>query len=371
VGPPGVVDPAGASVRRGPPGGAGASGPDGPRGFDGPVRESCRSGSVLICPPYPVARTAKPPARLLIMARPKVPVVAVVGATASGKTELSLDLAQRLGGEVVNTDAMQVYRGMDVGTAKLPAAERRGIPHHLLDLLDVTEPATVAEFQAMARSVVDDCRERGVTPVLVGGSALYTRAVLDRFDFPGTDPKLRAELEQELADLGVEALHGRLRDLDPAAAARIEPRNGRRVVRALEVVALTGRPFTASLPEQRYVYDRVVQVGVRIPRTALDERIEARVRRMWQDGFVDEVRRLAGHGLREGRTANRALGYQQVLAFLDGELTEQQAFDATVAGTRRFARRQEAWFTKDPRITWVDWDDPGRVDRAVEACTAG
>jgi tRNA dimethylallyltransferase len=304
------------------------------------------------------------------MHRPQVPVVAVVGATASGKTELSLDLAQRLGGEIVNTDALQVYRGMDIGTAKLPEGERRGIPHHLLDRLEVTEPATVAEFQSMARSVVDACRERGVTPVLVGGSALYTRAVLDRFEFPGTDPALRAELERELADLGVEALHERLRGLDPAAAARIEPRNGRRIVRALEVIALTGGPFTASLPEHSYVYDRTVQVGVRIPRPALDERIEARVRQMWRAGFVDEVRRLAGQGLREGRTASRALGYQQVLAHLAGELTEQQAFDATVAGTRRFARRQESWFGKDPRIRWVDWDDPARVDRAVEVCTA-
>lgn len=301
----------------------------------------------------------------------QVPVVAVVGATASGKTGLSLDLAQRLGGEIVNTDAMQVYRGMDIGTAKLPPDERRGIPHHLLDLLEVTEPATVAEFQARARSVVDDCRGRGVTPVLVGGSALYTRAVLDRFEFPGTDPVLRAKLEQELADLGVAALHERLGGLDPAAAARIEPRNGRRIVRALEVIALTGRPFTASLPEQRYVYDRVVQVGLRIPRPVLDERIEARVRRMWEAGFVDEVRRLAGQGLREGRTANRALGYRQVLAHLDGDLTEQQAYDATVAGTRRFARRQESWFLHDARVSWVDWDDPARVDRAVEACTAG
>jgi tRNA dimethylallyltransferase len=297
-----------------------------------------------------------------------VPVVAVVGATASGKTELSLDLAERLGGEIVNTDAMQVYRGMDIGTAKLPPDQRRGIPHHLLDLLDVTEPATVAQFQALARSVVDGCRARGVVPVLVGGSALYTRAVLDRFEFPGTDPGLRERLEAELAVVGVDALHQRLRALDPVAAARIEPRNGRRIVRALEVISLTGRPFTASLPEQRYVYPRAVQIGVSIPRPDLDQRIEARVRAMWQAGLVEEVRGLAARGLREGRTANRALGYQQVLAHLDGRLTEQEAYDATVAATRRFARRQEAWFSKDSRIRWVDWDDPGRVDQAM-ACT--
>jgi tRNA dimethylallyltransferase len=293
-------------------------------------------------------------------------VVAVVGPTAAGKTELSLDLAERLGGEVVNTDAMQVYRGMDIGTAKLPPAERRGIPHHLLDLLDVTQTATVAEFQAMARAVIDDCRSRGVVPVLVGGSALYTRAVLDRFEFPGTDPALRDSIEADLAEHGPHALHERLRALDPETAAKVPPSNTRRVVRALEVIHLTGRPFTASLPELRYAHDGVVQVGVRIPRPVLDDRIDQRVRRMWDAGLVDEVRRLAAHGLREGRTANRALGYRQVLAHLDGDLTETEAFEQTVTGTRRFARRQDAWFGKDPRVTWVDWDDPHRVERAAE-----
>jgi tRNA dimethylallyltransferase len=294
-----------------------------------------------------------------------------VGSTAAGKTDLSLDLAERLGGEIVNTDAMQVYRGMDIGTAKLAPPRRRGIPHHLLDLLDVREPASVAEFQGLARAVVEDCRDRGVTPVLVGGSALYTRAVLDRFEFPGTDPELRAVLEAELAATGADAMHARLADVDPVAAARIQSGNSRRVVRALEVVALTGRPFTASLPERAYVFDPTVQVGVRMPRALLDDRIRRRVQEMWAHGLVAEVRRLAGLGLREGRTASRALGYQQVLAFLDGDLTEQEAFEATVAGTRRFARRQEAWFGKDPRVIWVEWDDPDRVARAVEACTAG
>jgi tRNA dimethylallyltransferase len=299
------------------------------------------------------------------------PVVAVVGPTAAGKSDLSLDLAERVGGEIVNTDAMQVYRGMDIGTAKLPPDERRGIPHHLLDLLEVTDPATVAEFQSRARAVVDDCRARRVTPVLVGGSALYTRAVLDRFEFPGTDDAVRRRLEDELAQVGPAALHERLRGLDPEAAAKVLPGNSRRVVRALEVIELTGRPFTASLPERRYFYDGTVQVGVRIPRPVLAERIELRVRRMWDDGLVDEVRRLVARGLRDGRTASRALGYRQVLAFLAGESTEAEAFDATVVGTRRFARRQDAWFRGDPRIAWVDWDDPDRVDRAVEVCRAG
>jgi tRNA dimethylallyltransferase len=303
--------------------------------------------------------------------RDRPPLVAVVGPTAAGKTALSLALAERLGGEVVNTDAMQVYRGMDIGTAKLPLEERRGIPHHLLDLLEVTETASVAAFQAMARTVVEDCRDRGVTPVLVGGSALYTRAVLDRFEFPGTDPALRASLEAELAEAGGGVLHDRLARVDPEAAAKIEPANSRRVVRALEVVALTGRPFTASLPAPTYHDPRTVQVGVRIPRPVLDERIEARVRAMWDAGLVEEVRRLVGAGLRAGRTAHRALGYQQVLGFLDGDLTEQEALERTVVATRRFARRQGAWFDKDPRVRWVDWDDPQQVARAVEAVQAG
>ncbi|MDX6233362.1 MAG: tRNA dimethylallyltransferase, partial [Nocardioidaceae bacterium] len=258
-----------------------------------------------------------------VSSRPNtLPVIAVVGATAAGKSDLALDLAERLGGEIVNTDSMQVYRGMDIGTAKLPLVERRGITHHLLDVLDVTEPATVAEFQGWAREIIDDCRDRGVSPVLVGGSALYTRAILDEFEFPGTDPDVRERLEEELAEVGPITLHARLAQVDPAAAQQVLPSNGRRVVRALEVIEITGRPFTASLPEQRYHYDHAVQVGVDIDRETLDARIEQRVAQMWDQGFVDEVRGLADRGLREGRTASRALGYQQILAFLDGELTE-------------------------------------------------
>ncbi len=299
------------------------------------------------------------------------PIVAIVGPTAAGKSDLSLDLAERLGGEVVNTDSMQIYRGMDIGTAKLPQAERRGIGHHLLDMLEVTEPATVAEFQRWAREVIDDCRARAVTPILVGGSALYTRAILDRFEFPGTDPAVRHQLEQELAETGPEALHQRLVAVDADAAAKIIPTNGRRVVRALEVIAITGRPFSATLPDLTYFYDGVHQVGVDIPRPVLDERIALRVDRMWEAGFVDEVRHLADRGLREGRTANRALGYQQVLAYLDGEISEDEAKLLTVNGTRRFARRQDSWFRKDPRITWVDWDDPDRATKTVAAIAGG
>ena len=294
-------------------------------------------------------------------------VVAVVGATASGKTALALDVAEHLGGEIVNTDSMQVYRGMDIGTAKLPQGERRGIPHHLMDVLEVTEPATVAEFQGWAREVIEDCFRRRVTPVLVGGSALYTRAILDRFEFPGTDPGVRARLEDELVTVGAEALHERLAALDPTAAAQVGPSNGRRVVRALEVIEITGRPFSASLPEPIYHYDRAVQIGVDIDRETLDRRIEQRVHDMWAAGFVEEVRTLVGNGLREGRTANRALGYQQVLAHLDGELSEEEAREQTISRTRRFARRQDSWFRKDQRISWVRYDDPERIAKALDA----
>ncbi|QSR32711.1 tRNA (adenosine(37)-N6)-dimethylallyltransferase MiaA [Nocardioides sp. S5] len=295
------------------------------------------------------------------------PIVALVGATASGKTGLSLDLAERLGGEVVNTDAMQVYRGMDVGTAKLPEAERRGIAHHLLDVLDVTEPATVALFQEWARDAVADIRGRGATPVLVGGSALYTRAIVDRFDFPGTDESLRRELEAELERLGGPALHARLAGVDPEAAARIEPDNGRRVVRALEVIALTGRPYSASLPRLEYADPLTVQVGVDIDRPTLDERIARRVEEMFATGFVEEVEALLARGLAEGRTASRAIGYREVMGHLAGDRTLAEAVEQTTTATRRFARRQDSWFRKDPRIVWVAHDDPDRVEKAVGA----
>jgi tRNA dimethylallyltransferase len=298
------------------------------------------------------------------------PIVAVVGATAAGKTGLSLDLAERLDGEIVNTDAMQVYRGMDIGTAKVPPTERRGIPHRLLDLLDVTEPLTVAEFQGWAREAVSDIRARGRTPVLVGGSALYTRAVLDRFEFPGTDPDVRRELEAELARVGAPALHRRLAQVDPEAAAQILPDNGRRIVRALEVVAFTGRPFSATLPGHEYVDPRSIQIGVDIDRATLDPRIEQRVREMFDAGLVGEVRRLLEVGLTRGRTARTAIGYREVTAYLTGEMTLEEAIDATTTATRRFSRRQDSWFRKDPRVVWIAWDDPDRIDRALRKIRA-
>jgi tRNA dimethylallyltransferase len=281
--------------------------------------------------------------------RPHPRVIAVVGPTAAGKSALSLDLADEVGGEVVNADSMQLYRGMDIGTAKLTAGERRGIPHHVLDIWPVTRPASVAEYQAVARAAVDDILARGRVPVLVGGSGLYVRAVLEEFDFPGTDPALRARLESELA--AGAPLYERLRRLDPAAAARILPSNGRRIVRALEVIEMTGAPFTASLPDPKPVYD-AVQIAV--DRPDIDARIETRVDLMWESGLLDEVAALASAGLREGRTASRALGYQQALAQLDGELTEAAARAETTRLTRRFVRRQRSWFRRDPRVTWLD-----------------
>jgi tRNA dimethylallyltransferase len=296
-----------------------------------------------------------------------VPIVAVVGPTAAGKSDLAVALAVALDGEVVNADAMQLYRGMDIGTAKLTVAERRGVPHHLLDVLDVAEPATVAEFQGWARESIGDCRARGRAPIVVGGSALYVRAVLDEFEFPGTDVDVRARLEAELAAIGPAELHRRLGALDPAAAATILPSNGRRIVRALEVIEITGKPFESRLPPHTHAFEHVVQIGLDVPRDVLDARIAERVERMWKAGLIDEVRRLERDGLREGRTSSRALGYRQVLDFLSGACSEQEAFAATVGQTRRFARRQLTWFRRDPRIRWVAYDDPNAVETAIDA----
>ncbi|THV14657.1 tRNA (adenosine(37)-N6)-dimethylallyltransferase MiaA [Nocardioides caeni] len=292
-------------------------------------------------------------------------VVAIVGPTASGKTALSLDLAGALDGEIVNTDAMQVYRGMDIGTAKLPVEERRGIPHHLLDTREVRDQATVAQFQGWARTAIAEIRGRGRSPVLVGGSALYNRAILDRFDFPGTDATVRTRLEEELAQVGPAALHDRLRRLDPTAADRLEVENGRRTVRALEVIEVTGQPFSARLPVQEYVDPRTVQIGVAIERDVLEQRIWLRVQRMFEAGLIGEVERLLADGLAESRTAAAAIGYRQAMAVLAGEMGEEEAIERTAIATRRFARRQMAWWKNDPRITWVAYDDPDRVGEAL------
>jgi tRNA dimethylallyltransferase len=294
------------------------------------------------------------------------PVVAVVGPTATGKSDLGLELALALGGEVVNADAMQLYRGMDIGTAKLRPAERRGVAHHQLDVLEVEEDATVAAYQRHARADLTAVAGRGARPVVVGGSGLYVRALLDRIEFPPSDPAVRAELEREAEQRGPGLLHDELARLDPVAAARVDRANTRRIVRALEVVRITGRPYSATLPEHVHEVP-AVQLGLDCDRAVLDERIEARVERMWSGGLVDEVRSLAG---RLGRTAVRAVGYAEVLRMLRGELTEEDARTAVVAGTRRLARRQMSWFGRDPRVHWLDARDPRLVERALALVAA-
>ena len=289
----------------------------------------------------------------------ELPVIAIVGVTASGKSAAAVRLAHELGrpAEIINGDSMLVYRGMDIGTAKPSLAERGGVPHHLIDIMDVTEQASVAQFQVLARAAIADCRARGVVPIVVGGSALYVHAILDQMDFPGTDPAIRAKWAAELDRVGAPALHEELARRDPAAAAGILPGNGRRIVRALEVIELNGS-FTSQLPEPRYALGEVRQFGLGVPNEVLDHRIASRVQAMWQAGFVAEVEALARRGLRDGVTARRALGYRQVLAYLDGEGTAEQALEATVVATRQFARKQAGWFKRDRRIEWLPYDAP-------------
>lgn len=288
-------------------------------------------------------------------------MVAVVGPTGTGKSALGIALAHALNGEVVNCDSMQLYRGMDIGTAKLSEAEREGVAHHLLDVWDIDTAANVADYQRRARQAFDDVLGRGRVPILVGGSGLYVRAALDDLQFPGHDPDLRANLNAELAQHGPQLLHDRLAQADPEAAAAILPTNGRRIVRALEVNALTGGAFRAELPAPAPVY-AATQIGLRLPRPELDAALDKRVRRMWERGLVAEVAGL--RGLSESPTARFALGYRQVLAHLDGELSETEAQEATARGTRKFARRQESWFGRDPRVTWLDANASDLIARA-------
>lgn len=299
-------------------------------------------------------------------------LVAIVGPTGTGKSALSLDLAERLRAEgreaeIVNADAMQLYRGMDVGTAKLPVAERRGIPHHLLDVLEPREEASVATYQVEARTVIDGLLERGVTPILVGGSGLYVSSVLYDFRFPGTDAAVRARLEADLETQGPGMLHRRLREVDPVAADAIGPANGRRLVRALEVIELTGEPFGAGLGAEERPWRPSVTIGLRDDRAALVARLDARVRGMWRDGLVAEVERLLPTGL--GVTASRAIGYAQAAAQLAGEVDEEAAIEQAALLTRKYARRQVSWFGRFPDTVWLDATDPARVDRAWAAST--
>jgi tRNA dimethylallyltransferase len=296
-------------------------------------------------------------------------IVVLVGPTAVGKSALAAALVRRYHAEgqpaeIVNADSMLVYRGMDIGTAKPSNRERAQLRHYMIDLLDVTQTMTAAEFQHLARAAISHCQTRNVVPIVVGGSALYVRAILDDFDFPGTDPQVRARLENELARYGGQWLYKRLSHVDPVAAARILPGNTRRVIRALEVIELTGRPFSATLPEHRYRLADVVQIGLAIDRATLDARIAARADAMWAAGFTDEVRRLAAAGLSESLTASRALGYRQVLRFLSGEISEAKARELTISATRKFARRQDSWFRKDTRIRWLLYDRPDLASAA-------
>jgi tRNA dimethylallyltransferase len=295
----------------------------------------------------------------------RVTVLAIVGPTATGKSELAVAVAERLGGEVVNADAMGLYRGMDIGTAKLPASGRRGIAHHQLDVLEVTQEASVAAYQVAARADLSAIRARERLPILAGGSGLYVRAALDRLDIPPTDPDTRQRLEADLAEHGAATLRARLMAVDPVAAQSIEPNNARRIVRALEVVALTGRPFSASMPRREYAEPATLVIGLRLGRDELDRRIESRVARMWVEGLVAEVEGLLAAGLEQSRTARAALGYAQAIDQLRGRLTELEAMDQTASATRRFARRQESWFGPDPRIHWLPADAQDLVERAV------
>ena len=296
------------------------------------------------------------------MAASTPPVIAVVGPTGSGKSELAVSLALALDGEVVNADAMQFYRGMDIGTAKISVPERRGVRHHLLDILDVTEEASVSDFQRQARSVIADIHARGKRAILAGGSGLYVRAALDVLEFPGTDPAVRRRLEAEEQASGLAPLRARLEHVDPVSAGRLG--DARRVIRALEVFELTGRPFSAFMPEREY-FQPAVQLGLAVDRGQLRERLGARVHTMVEHGLLAEVKQLDAAGLRRGKTASRALGYAQFLKVVDGEADEAQAAEETIAATRKFARRQLTWFRADPRISWLDWQDPELAAKAA------
>ena len=294
--------------------------------------------------------------------------IAVVGPTASGKSALGIALAHEFGGEVVNVDSMQLYRGMDIGTAKLPVEEREGITHHLLDIWDVTKTASVAEYQTLAVATVEEIMARGKVPVLVGGSMLYVQSLIDAWSFPPTDPTVRARYEARLGEIGVDALHAELAEVDPEAASIIEDKDPRRTVRALEVIELTGKPFKASQPPKNAPPRWGTRIlGLRTNAEWLNPRIELRTRMMFEQGLIDETRALVTDGLVRNSTAGRAIGYAQVLAMFDGELTEEEALEQTITGTRRYVRRQRSWFNRDPRTVWLDAADSSVVDLALDS----
>ena len=295
-------------------------------------------------------------------------LIFIVGATATGKSELSIQLADRVNGEIVNADSMQLYRGMDIGTAKLSPQERRGIPHHLIDVLDVNQDASVAEYQGWARSKIDDLLGSGKSVIVVGGTGLYVKAILDELNFPDTDPEVRTRLSEEADRIGGDAMHERLGKLDPAAAAAIPKENLRRVVRALEVIEITGKPFTANLPRAgASYYPEAKQFGLVMDRDDLKERIDRRVDLIWSEGFVGEVRALIEKGITTGKTAKAALGYNQIISFLEGRISEAEAIEETKRATRAYARRQETWFSRDARIKWLKGGTKERLDSILSS----
>lgn len=287
------------------------------------------------------------------------PLIVICGPTATGKSDLALEVAEKYNGEVINADSMQLYKGMDIGTAKLTVAERKEIPHHLLDILTVDQDASVAQYQALARTAVDEIRSRGKAAIIVGGTGLYIKSIIDEMNFPETDPELRKSLEEEAELLGTAALYSRLQLQDPEAAGAIEPANTRRIIRALEVIAVTGQPYSANLPSDTSLkYPEALHIGLAMERTSLAPRIEARVHRMWEGGLVAEVDLLINQGLLEGSTAQRAIGYAQVVAMKKGDVTEAQAIEETIVATRQYVRRQETWFKRDSRIQWIAEGQP-------------
>ena len=302
-------------------------------------------------------------------------LIAVVGATGTGKSELALGLAEKIlqhgiKAEIVNADAMQLYRGMDIGTAKLSLSDRRGIDHHLIDVLEITEESTAAEYQKLARAKILELQASDTIPILVGGSMLYVASCLNNFQFPERDQQLRAELEAELTEHGPIHMHKKLEQIDEVAASRIIKENGRRIVRALEIVMLTGEPFAAALPEKIDSWQPVVEFGLRIDRETLLPRLEERVHEMWNRGLLDEVEALIPNGLRGSKTASVAIGYAQALGFIDGELTREEAIASTVQLTQRYARRQVSWFKRDDRINWLEALDPDLADQAFSKVVA-
>jgi tRNA dimethylallyltransferase len=299
------------------------------------------------------------------------PVIVITGPTAVGKTDVSLDIAETLATEIINADSMQLYRGMDIGTAKLKDKDRRGIRHHLIDVLDVTQTANVSDYQLQGRKAINEIRDRDLAPVAVGGSGLYVTALLDDLNFPPTDSQVRAELETQLAEQGSLALHKQLQSLDPESGARIDSANGRRIVRALEVIAITGEPFSSVLPKSNPVMEPDIRIALTRDRAELDSRIEARVDWMWEMGLVAEVEKLLDEGLAHGVTARKALGYAQIMEAINGEMTFEAAKSEIKRLTKRYARKQESWFRRDPKMIWLSAAQPDLVERILTLITHG